>query len=269
MISCLPVSAAPHSRVPLAPKRRITSSRLTNRELTEARPETLFVCDSNGYLIGTNEPWPEPGSPPPLLYVTWSAAAVLYRFRAGVGPAVERACRSFLDRMEPGTDPRLAAHIAGLTAILTRVHGPVAVECGPAFRFPEQGPHEPDVVAIGTEHASLLHEDLRGWSADLGYAQPCRAIMDDSRVVSLCATVRCGPAAREAGATTVTGFRGRGYARRVVAAWATAVRRNGAVPLYSTDWTNAASRGVARALGLVRYGVDLSFTEPAEDRSVV
>jgi hypothetical protein len=37
------------------------------------------------------------------------------------------------------------------------------------------------------------------------------------------------------------------------------VRRENRIPLYSTSWDNAASRGVARRLGLVLYGADLSF----------
>ena len=46
----------------------------------------------------------------------------------------------------------------------------------------------------------------------------------------------------------------------VVAGWAAAVRDLGLIPFYSTDWNNVASQGVTRKLGLVMYGVDLSFT---------
>jgi hypothetical protein len=42
--------------------------------------------------------------------------------------------------------------------------------------------------------------------------------------------------------------------------WARAVRALGAEPLYSTSWQNAASRAVARKLGLVLYGTDLSIS---------
>jgi predicted GNAT family acetyltransferase len=72
--------------------------------------------------------------------------------------------------------------------------------------------------------------------------------------------VRITPLAHEAGVETVPLFRGRGYARAVVAAWSAAVRALGAEPLYSTTWQNMASRAVARALGLVAVGRDLHIT---------
>jgi predicted GNAT family acetyltransferase len=58
---------------------------------------------------------------------------------------------------------------------------------------------------------------------------------------------------------TLEEFRGRGYAPAVVAAWAHAVREAGRIPLYSTTWDNLASRAVARKLGLIVYGSNLSL----------
>jgi predicted GNAT family acetyltransferase len=72
--------------------------------------------------------------------------------------------------------------------------------------------------------------------------------------------VRRTRAAHDAGVETAAAFRGRGYARLVVAAWARAVRDLDCVPFYSTSWQNDASRGVARALGLVLFGSDLHVT---------
>jgi hypothetical protein len=45
-----------------------------------------------------------------------------------------------------------------------------------------------------------------------------------------------------------------------VTAWAGALRRAGVIPLYSTSWDNAASRGVARGLGLAMYAEDFHLT---------
>jgi len=51
-------------------------------------------------------------------------------------------------------------------------------------------------------------------------------------------------------------MRGRGYATAAVAVWATAVRRRGLLPLYSTSWENVASQRVAAKVGAVSYGED-------------
>lgn len=66
--------------------------------------------------------------------------------------------------------------------------------------------------------------------------------------------------ALEAGVETARPYRGRGYAARVVAAWAREVRDMGRVPLYSTSWKNEASRAVARKLALICFGNDLHIT---------
>ncbi|MHC5544420.1 GNAT family N-acetyltransferase, partial [Singulisphaera rosea] len=61
-----------------------------------------------------------------------------------------------------------------------------------------------------------------------------------------------------AGLDTAPAYRRRGYALRVTAAWADAVRSSGRIPLFSTSWENAGSLGVARALGLRVYATDWS-----------
>ena len=66
--------------------------------------------------------------------------------------------------------------------------------------------------------------------------------------------------AHEAGVETLPDFRGKGYARDVAAEWARRVRGLGAIPLYSTSWTNNASQAVARKLRLVCYGADFEVT---------
>jgi predicted GNAT family acetyltransferase len=59
---------------------------------------------------------------------------------------------------------------------------------------------------------------------------------------------------------TLPRSRGRGHAANAVAAWANAVRKTGAVPLYSTSWDNVASQSVAAKLGLSPFGADFHVT---------
>jgi predicted GNAT family acetyltransferase len=85
---------------------------------------------------------------------------------------------------------------------------------------------------------------------------PIAALVEEGRVRSICYAAT-GPApAVEAGVDTVEDARGRGFAPRVVAAWAAEMHRARRIPFYSTSWSNTASRAVARKLGLVQFGTD-------------
>jgi RimJ/RimL family protein N-acetyltransferase len=88
---------------------------------------------------------------------------------------------------------------------------------------------------------------------------PLMVAIVDGVAVSACFCARLTARAAEAGVETVEAYRGRGYAPAVVAAWAHAVRAIGRIPLYSTSWDNLASQAVARKLGLIQYGTDLSL----------
>lgn len=102
--------------------------------------------------------------------------------------------------------------------------------------------------------------DTYPWLAEsLSGSRPCFAVLVDGAAVSLCFSSRNGAAAAEAGVDTLPGFRGRGFAVAVTAAWAAAIRDGGRTPLYSTAWANANSQGVARRLGLAMFGTDLTL----------
>jgi len=151
---------------------------------------------------------------------------------------------------------------------------------GPAFRFPDDlntvaaraeaaasGPpaaQEVLAVAPGGEH--VLEEHFDDEVAELAARQPCFAVIRAGSAVALCQGARpLGGAetglqpcrATEASVRTAPAHRGRGYAPRVVAAWASEVARRGGCPLYSTSWENRPSRAVARKLGLLCFGDDV------------
>ena len=85
------------------------------------------------------------------------------------------------------------------------------------------------------------------------------AVSEGGRPASICFCARRSAAAAEAGVETAAAFRGRGYAPRVTAAWAHAVKGMGLTPLYGTNWENRASLAVARKLELVPYAIDWSI----------
>ena len=84
--------------------------------------------------------------------------------------------------------------------------------------------------------------------------------MEDGAAVAICRSAREPSPGIEASVFTAEGYRGRGFAQRVVAAWARELSDRGHVPLYSTWWDNAASRRIAERLGGELYAVDFSLT---------
>lgn len=131
---------------------------------------------------------------------------------------------------------------------------------GPCFVIESLGP-EPAGAVVRIEGAERkLLAGFSGWELQLATEveerQPCFGVVEGDRAVSICFSSRRPRAAVEAGVDTLEGYRRRGYATRVVYAWAAELLRQGRVPLYSTSWDNTASRGVARRLGGRLYGAE-------------
>jgi len=137
------------------------------------------------------------------------------------------------------------------------------VSSGPAFAFPDAIPKVDGVVFLETVDRLVRH--FPEWSqAEMPGRAPIAVVERDGHAVSVCCCARRTDGAAEAGLDTAAGFRRAGLGARVTAAWATAVRASGRVPLYSTAWTNAASLGVAARLQLVAYADAWSFSDGRE-----
>jgi len=222
--------------------------------------DVLFESDAEGRLLRPRAPG-SAGEPPPRFFLGRTRHGQLWRFGAGVPRAcvVELARLAALERLgRPLEEPpeRLEALRARLA-----VDAPIErVFHGPAFRFPapaEGGAADPGVVRLTPDRVDLLGAELPALAATLAERQPCVAVLDGGRVVSACYAAARSDSAAEAGADTLPGHRGRGFGARAVAAWARAAADAGLLPLYSTEWTNRASRALAARLGLILYGVDL------------
>ncbi len=108
---------------------------------------------------------------------------------------------------------------------------------------------------------------LRPALAQADEAPPARAVFPDEQfiaiaagqVVATCESARESALAAEAWVRTLPAARGQGYATRVTAAWALDVRHRGKIPFYSHHRANAASAGVARALGLLPFLEDVGY----------
>jgi RimJ/RimL family protein N-acetyltransferase len=132
--------------------------------------------------------------------------------------------------------------------------------CGPAYVLPAIEFESNPAIELTEEHRPLIERHLPGWGgAEFEPSLPMGGVIEDGAVVSLCGNARRRSAAVEAGVETAEAYRGRGHARKATAVWASALRRDGMLPLYSTSWDNIASRRVATSLGAVRYATNFNL----------
>ena len=233
----------------------------TDWDLMQIHVSTLYRHNDRHRLLAVNEPGdPRPDDPrPPRLFLGRTRAGHVWQFRHDLFESSICELEALL-RAEPvaadlSQPPRC---LLALEATLARDAPLTGTWSGPAWRFPDEIPiSEHVVIPVTLENEDLVRPVLL--ADDLSWRQPCLALLADGLLASLCYSARNTPVAAEAGVDTLEEFRGRGYAPAVVAAWAQAVREEGRIPLYSTSWDNLASRSVARKLGLVLYGADLSI----------
>lgn len=225
-----------------------------DRALMAVHVRTLFSTDADGRLGLVNTP---DGGDAPRFFQGRTAEGNACWYRADLdGHLVDElaeACRA--------DDAPWSTRGDGTPYVtILQSHGVIrSAWAGPAYRFPESLPPI-DAVSIAADNARLLNPYMSEWQEDVAACQPFVAIVREGVAVSLCCSVRIGEAAHEAGVETHPEFRGRGYAVAAVTAWASAVRRVGAIPLYSTSWENEASMAVARRAGLVQYGSTFHLT---------
>jgi hypothetical protein len=232
-------------------------------DLMQIHVSALYRHDDRNRLLSVNESGPpRPDDPlPPRLYVGRTNEGFVWRFRHDL-PAPLVVELEMMLAAEP-----VAADLSRPLRCLEAVQATLAWDApvsgmwsGPAWRFPADiSAPEREVIPVTAANDDLVRPLFPILADDLPWRQPCLALLDDGRLASLCFSARNTPVAAEAGVDTREEFRRRGYAPAVVAAWARAVHQEGRVPLYSTSWDNLASRSVARKLGLVLYGADLSI----------
>jgi RimJ/RimL family protein N-acetyltransferase len=216
--------------------------------------DALFTRDAHGDLLRVNEP---NGAAAPRFFLGQTTEGLFLRFRADVSEETRRelADAASLEVLNdlPAT-PETYQEILGNTAAVEKTWS------GPVFSFPEALPVGDETIVITDDSAHYLRPHLAAWLGDVHSCAPLVALVIDDAAVAICGSVRITDHACEAGVETTAAARGRGYAGKVVSAWARAIRAAGKTPLYSTSWENNASRAVARKLGLTQFGTDLHIT---------
>jgi len=227
---------------------------------------TGFVLNDEGRIVSTREPTAKRG---PLFTLVRGASSCAWVVHADLPDDLAGE----LDRLAREEPPRVDLHdepvhadryLSLIRSHIVSVHettSKIRQSSGLAFVFPDTSTRPIDVVVVEDER--LLQRNFSGW--ELGEIaagrSPVLAIVEGGYPVSVCCSARRSHEAAEAGLETAEAFRGRGFAPRVTAAWALAIRATGRVPLYSTEWTNRASLSVARKLGLEPYASIWNFSE--------
>ena len=214
--------------------------------------ETLFVLDDRMRIVRTREPDARRG---PLFVLIRSATSCAWAVRSDVSASLFGRLEQLAREEPPVADLRAEPLHADAYRLLLGGQ----VQFGPAFEFPRLIPAGDPVQQIASE--DVLEAHFHGWRrGEIGAGRgPVMAVMAGGRPVSICFCARRSAFAAEAGIETAEAYRARGFATRVTAAWALAIRASGLVPLYSTSWHNDASLAVARKLRLIPYASDWSI----------
>jgi hypothetical protein len=231
-------------------------------DLLRKRVEALYRCDHRGRLVSVNQ-WD--GGVAPRFFMMRTRGHVVCRFRADLPDDLVDHLEQLgaQEQTPPGMLPALYSQYLDALAAHARVD---RVWTGPAYLCSQGVAPGMSIVPIASivpiteDNAELLRSGFMHWLPDIPHRQPFMALVENHRAVSICASARISPAVHCAGVETQIGYRQKGYAVSAVAAWATAVRAQGATPFYSTSWENHASQRVAARLGLSLVGVDFHVT---------
>lgn len=218
-------------------------------ELLEVQLETLFEFDPRGRISGLSAP---------RMYLGRALEGQLLRLGADLSDAVAAELEAIaarepaiIDLREP--PPPTGNFRAALGAIQTEYRGP-------AFWLPAECDDPRAARLVTRNNVDQLAGPFDWLARELDEVSPAVVSLERGAAVSVCHCAARGPRAAEAGIETQEFARGRGHARRAVAAWAAHVRAAGLQPLYSTRWKNSASLALAASLGAVAYAEDFHLT---------
>lgn len=241
---------------------------MTDLELLALETETMWVADARGRLVRTRE---FNATPAPHLAVAVADEGHVVAFGRDVPDGLVGELEAVLGegpmQYVPTIEAVVPEAIARCAELIEGVLGPVEVSSGPSYVIPAGTAFASSVPIVlsteeGGEAAALRERNPRrgGWSADEweqlldGALGPWAMAVSEGQVVSICHCARLSENGAEAGVWTDVGFRGRGYAAAVTAAWASLLERSGRTLFYSTSAENLSSQRVAARLGLRPIG---------------
>jgi hypothetical protein len=229
--------------------------------------ETLFVVSPDGRLVRQSPP---SAMPAPRLFVAGCSGGNRLRAAAGLDAGLVADLEAIVTDAPPWIE--LAEGPPGLAAMLAHLAQPEPAATHLIYPLPNNHAFVAGAAIVRSGEpegerllARLGREGLPPHLVAAGFLslddfwEPWCAALKGETIAAMCFAARLGPAGAEAGVYTFEGFRGRGLAAAVTAAWsahpALAVR----TLFYSTSRDNRSSQRVAERLGLRRFGLSLSI----------
>jgi hypothetical protein len=228
--------------------------------------ESMFALSPAARILRQSPPDNGAG---PRLFFGACAGGGLMRFGQDLDEATIVDLEAIAADIPPWTD--IDTPPIQLGAMTERLAPATAPEPALIFELPHEAAFDigARIVRSGETEGERLLERLRaeGMPAHLVEAgfvtladfwAPWCAVLEGETIAAMGFAARLGPAGADVGVYTFPGFRGRGFAAAVTAAWSSHPDMVGRTLFYSTLRSNASSRRVAQRLGLRRFGLSLS-----------
>jgi len=224
-------------------------------QLMQLHMDALYTYNNTGRITGCNQ---FDGGSIPRFHLARTLKGNFCVFRNDVPERSIREIQTWVLRepklSSPHSEP---VYKTGYLEMLNREQKEEAIWQGPSYRFTDPAALDCDqVVDVNTNNKEVLAAWMNDWIPDVKHRRPFVAVLHKGNAVAVCASARMSVGAHEAGVETASNYRGRGYAKMVVGAWAKRVAQMGLEPIYSTSWGNHASLATARSLGLCLVGTD-------------
>ncbi|MDO8378974.1 GNAT family N-acetyltransferase [Phenylobacterium sp.] len=236
--------------------------------LLETNLATAFVTSETGRIVSENEPGLPPG---PRLYLAGCRDGTRVRLRHDVDDETARIIEALVARqapwVDPATDPACLADLLALLALLAPVE---SVSRSILYRMPHGLTQRAGATILRGDTAEgrawlarLSESSMPQHLLDAGFLgagdfwDPWCMALEGETIAAMAFAARNGPRGAEVGVYTFPGFRGRGLAAAVTAAWSGLAELADRPLFYSTLTTNTSSQKVAARLGLPVFGAGI------------